>query len=155
MKRTWLIALTLTLITVALLVPRSDRFLKKPSTLSWCPESAIASSDHSTDHSTEKIHASKIIVEPWEGRHNVYGIFVLPSGYQANHFFAVSVDESNLYCGGVKMLDQPAYGVSIQPGERIAIGHLRTRTALWLLTKGKQEELEQPSNWVLRAEKQG
>ncbi len=151
MKRTWLIALALTLVIVALVLPRSHRFLKKPSTLSWCPEGMTTS----VDHSTAKIHASKIIVEPWEGRHNVYGIFVLPSGYQARRFFAVNVDESTPYCGMVTMLDQPSHEVSIQPGERIAIGHLKTRTALWLLTKGKQEELKQPSNWVLQAEKPG
>lgn len=152
MKRTWqLIALTLILVTVALMVPRIDRVLRKPSTLSWCPDGILTSSDYST----EKIRASKIIVEPWEGRHNVYGIFVLPAGYQAKRFFAVSVDGPNPYCGIITILDQPAYGVGIQPGERIAIGHLRTRTALWLLTQGKQEALKQPSNWVLRAEKQG
>lgn len=151
MKRTWLIALTLTLAMVTLVVPLSDRFFKKLNSLSNCPETALISSDQST----EKIRASKTIVEPWEGRHHVYGIFVLPSGYQARRFFAFSVDGSNPYCGGVSLLNQSAYGLNIQPGERIAIGHLRTRTALWLLTKGQQEELKQPSNWVLRAEKQG
>ena len=151
MKRTWFIALMLTLIAVVLAAPRSDRFLVKPSTLSWCPAGAIAVSDPLT----EKIHPSKIIVEPWEGRHNVYGIFVLPAGYEAKRFFAVRVDGLSSYCGIVTLLDQPAYGVGIQPGERIAIGHLRTRTALWLLTKGKQEELKEPANWVLRAEKSG
>ena len=151
MKRTWLIVLTLTLVMVTLVVPRSGRFLKKPSTLSGCPDGVLAA----FNYSTEKIHASKIIVEPWEGRHNVYGVFVLPAGYQAKHFFAVRVDGSDPYCGKVTMLDQPAYGVGTQPGDRIAIGHLRTRTALWLLTKGKQEELKQPSNWVLGTKKQG
>jgi hypothetical protein len=149
MKQTWIIALIVTLVTVTLIVPRSVRFLKRPSTLSRCPEGAIAASD-----STEKIRASKIIVEPWEGRHNVYGVFVLPAGYEAKYFFAVNVDESDSYCGTVTTIDEPAYGIGIKPGERIAIGHLRTRTALWLLTKGKQDELTNPSNWLLGTEKQ-
>ncbi len=150
MKRTWIFALIVTLATAALIVPLSARFFRRPSTLSKCPESAIDASN-----STEKIRASKIIVEPWEGRHNVYGIFVLPAGYESKDYFAVNLDGSTTYCGGVTMLNYSVHGVNIKPGERIAIGHLKTRTALWLLTKGKQEELTQPNNWLLSTDRPG
>jgi hypothetical protein len=153
MKRISLVALAL--ISVAsVLVWRGSRFVQKPSVLSPCPDSILKSFKDASKNPSQTIHPSRVVIEPWEGRHNVYGIFVLPAGYQPNGFFALNVEGSPTYCGTITVLPYSFKGISTQPGERVAIGYLRTRTAMWLITKGKRDALQQPRNWVLQGGKQ-
>jgi hypothetical protein len=135
------------------------RYLKNPTVLSECPESATQTSDAAgsaitaPQELTQTIHPAKVLVRPWDGRHQVYGVFVLPAGYHANEFFQVSLKDTGSYCGGVSLITTSDYGVSVQPGERIALGLLRTRTSMWLIAQGKRDQLKQPGNWVLQIEK--
>ncbi|KAM3090523.1 hypothetical protein ACKFKG_29330 [Phormidesmis sp. 146-35] len=102
------------------------------------------------------------MVKPWRGRHQVYGIFVLPPGYNATEFFQISLKDAGSYCGTVSGLDDFIIDTAIAPDEllveewkndRLVVGRLRTRTALWVMSKGKQDLLNLPQNWSLQLEK--
>ncbi|MGI0493443.1 hypothetical protein ACN4EG_16805 [Alkalinema pantanalense CENA528] len=100
------------------------------------------------------IKPERVVVQPWRGRHHVYGFFKVPAGYEPSSFFQVAVDQGQKqYCGHasvVKVVDRKA-GSS---GDRIVIGRFRTRTTLWLLSQGQRHELNQKDNWTLPIRKQ-
>ncbi len=89
------------------------------------------------------VQPTKIVVQPWKGRHHVYAEFPLPShGYYVNDRFRVNFGNLGDFCGGVTSSDNP----NSQP---IAIARLRTRTALWLISQGQLNALNQAQNWQL------
>ncbi len=92
----------------------------------------------------QSLKPTKVVIQPWRGRHHVYAEFALPpSGYLVNHQFRVNLDNLGDFCGGISARPgQPG-----QPG--VAIAHFRTRTALWLIAQGKLNALNQPENWQL------
>jgi ferredoxin len=64
------------------------------------------------------------------------------------------VDDNTTYCGTFDYAsEEQAQGIATKPGEQVVIGYLRTRTTLWLMSKGKRSELKQPENWSLPIEK--
>ena len=88
------------------------------------------------------VQPTKIVVQPWKGRHHVYAEFPLPSqGYYVNDRFRVNLGNLGGFCGGVTSVDNPT-----QP---VAIARLRTRTALWLISQGQLNALNQAQNWKL------
>lgn len=44
------------------------------------------------------IQASQIVVQPWRGEHQVYGIFMVPNEYKRSPFFVLSVKGVGSYC---------------------------------------------------------
>lgn len=95
-------------------------------------------------------HPEKIVVEPWKGQHNVYGIFQIPGGYLNDRMLKIEIPGSKTYCGilaygGTVAVD----GVYAKPGHYLMKGMLNTRFAIKLILHGKQEELKQPQNWNL------
>ncbi len=165
MKRVRL-ALIVLCVSALLVFPRSvqsiqkySHYLQKPGVISECPEVATQTS-FATPAKT--IHPTKVIVRPWRGRHHVYGIFVLPPGYTAAEFFQISLKDAGSYCGGVSGLEDfvsdtsiDTKDLSLEKGEsdRVVVGRLRTRTALWVISKGKHELLNLPQSWSLQLEK--
>jgi hypothetical protein len=112
---------------------------RRPSVASGCPDWVISE----TETSPNLIHPDKVVVEPWQGRHNVFATFTIPKGYQANQFFVVTLKGSNPYCGAVTR------GIPTSNGDREVVGMFRTRTTLWVMSKGQLGQLEEPSNWKL------
>ncbi len=137
MIKRWCVGAIVVLLCLSTIPLLKYRYLSRtPSRISQCPSAEVLSNQ------TQEIRAAKVVFKPWKGRHHVYGVFVVPAGYQPTSFFKVNAGEAGDYCGGVTA--KPA-----QADQSVVIGRLRTRTALWLLSKGEQDRLEQPQNWTL------
>ncbi|MDB9374679.1 hypothetical protein [Nodularia sphaerocarpa] len=94
-------------------------------------------------------HPDKLVVEPWRGQHNVYAIFVIPTGYKSDGLFTVSIPGSQTYCGRFQNIGKVLSGVD-QPRSYTKIrGFLNTRIAVKLIAQGKLSELKEPDNWRL------
>ena len=90
-----------------------------------------------------KLEPTKIVVQPWKGRHHVYAEFQLPSqGYFINDRFRINLGNLGDFCGGVTSSNSPG-------SQPVAIARLRTRTALWLIAQGQLNALNQSQNWQL------
>jgi hypothetical protein len=166
MKRVRLATLIVLCVSTLLVFPRSvysiqkySHYLQKPGVISECPDFVTQTSSVTN---AKTIHPTKVVVRPWRGRHHVYGIFVLPPGYDATEFFQISLKDAGSYCGTVSGLDDFVLDASIKSSDlpleewkndRVVVGRLRTRTALWLISKGKHEQLNLPQNWSLQLEK--
>jgi hypothetical protein len=93
-------------------------------------------------------HPEKIVVNPWVGPHNVYGMFMIPSGYRNDFFFTVTIDKTEVHCGVMNETHTKFSGsVNAKPGYYLIKGLLNTRVALRLIFQGKEDQLKQPQNW--------
>jgi hypothetical protein len=93
-------------------------------------------------------HPEKIVVKPWVGPHNVYGMFMIPDGYRNDFFFTVTIDKTDVHCGVMdEVATKFAAGVNAKPGYYLIKGLLNTRVALQLIIQGKGDQLKQPQNW--------
>ena len=151
MKRIILALATFMCISATLALISGFTLPRRSSIASKCPHEALVASD-CTSH---QVQPHKVIVKPWRGRHQVYGIFVLPPGYKASNSFMVTVQGASTYCGGkpFAVAGNVFEGVYAKPGERIVVGHFRTRTATWLIAQGKIDQLKQQRNWMLSVQK--
>lgn len=110
--------------------------LNGPRSASSCPR------DWSPQHT---IAPSKIVVQPWKGRHHVYAEFQLPAGTFVSDRAKVNMGDLGEFCGGVSEVTAMENSV----GTTTAIARIRTRTALWLIVQGKIGDLNQAANWQL------
>ncbi|MBW4611087.1 MAG: hypothetical protein KME22_28750 [Hassallia sp. WJT32-NPBG1] len=93
-------------------------------------------------------HPEKIVLKPWLGPHNVYGMFKIPAGYRNDFFFTVTIDKTEIYCGVMKEAHRKfAEGVNAKPGYYLIKGLFNTRVAIGLILQGKGDQLKQPQNW--------
>ncbi|MBE9028224.1 hypothetical protein IQ266_00455 [filamentous cyanobacterium LEGE 11480] len=140
------------LITVAglLVGAKAIHFISRSQAISDCPASVAGQAMAAAD---SKLHPLKVVVEPWEGRHNVYGVFVIPKGHRSDRFVTITFDDRQTYCGSIVPVDPSWVNMKVQPGQQVVLGLLRTRTAIWLLTNGKKSQLEQPASWTLSTQK--
>jgi hypothetical protein len=92
----------------------------------------------------------KLVIQPWFGRHRVYGIFMIPNGYRSDRFVTLTIPGDKIYCGQL-MNDGDNFIEEIyaQPGYHLVKGQFNTRIAVWLIAQGKKEQLQQASNWKL------
>jgi hypothetical protein len=151
-KRIILPLAAFTFISAAIALLNGFTLPRKPSEASRCPRTALAASKTTS----QRLHPQKIVVKPWKGRHQVYGVFVLPDGYQTNKAVVVSIEGESPYCSGTPILvkGDKFQGVYATAGERIVVAYFRTRTASWLIAQGKADLLKQPQNWSLSVQKQ-
>lgn len=92
----------------------------------------------------------KIVVQPWRGRHQVYGIFMIPEGYKSDRFVTLKVPGEKTYCGSLVDVGDRSIGeISPKPGYYLLKGYFNTRVAIKLIVEGKGNELKQPNNWRL------
>lgn len=91
----------------------------------------------------------KVVVEPWEGRHKTYGVFVLPGDKAVPGYVAIEVAGKQTYCGRVVKINPRWVGLEEERDRVVVVGLLRTRTALWLVGNGKRGELLDRGNWRL------
>lgn len=93
-------------------------------------------------------HPEKIVIKPWVGPHNVYGIFMIPSGYDNDFFFTVTIDETEVHCGVFKYAGTKlAESINTKREYYVIKGFLNTRVALGLILQGKGDQLKQAQNW--------
>ncbi|MBW4510985.1 MAG: hypothetical protein KME64_31385 [Scytonematopsis contorta HA4267-MV1] len=100
--------------------------------------------------STEKVYinAAKVVVEPWKGRHHVYGIFMIPDGYLNDRMFVVTANNAEVHCGIFVSGDSTNIeNVYAKPGYYVMKGMLNTRTGLSLILQGHGDSLNQLDNW--------
>lgn len=136
---TWVL---LTTVAIAL-----GAYLLTPPLDDWCTGIGYLPSNRPTT----SVHAVKVVVEPFQGRHEVYGIFQLerekcPPGKPV----ILTVLGAGKYCetAAVDQIQDFA-GIEVRPGYYLSKHYIRTRTALWLTIQGLLDQLQQPGNWTL------
>jgi len=91
-----------------------------------------------------------IITRPWLGRHNVYGIFILPNEHQLNYPILLDVKWAGTYRKEAYMVKVNVdRGYLVQPGHYLLRVHLRTRVALLMIIQGLSYQLRNPMNWTI------
>ncbi|WP_017651974.1 hypothetical protein [Fortiea contorta] len=96
------------------------------------------------------ISPEKIVVKPWRGRHHVYGVFMVPKGYENDRLLTIKISENKTYCGLITETEYASYeDIDAKPGYHLIKGYLNTRLVVFLMAQGKIEQLKQPSNWKL------
>lgn len=78
----------------------------------------------------------------------MFGIFMIPGGYLNDKLFKVTIPGEGTFCGilaygGTTKIE----GIEAKPGYYLMKGLLNTRTALWIISQGKKDELKQRENW--------
>ena len=111
-----------------------------PRSASICPKNWV---------SQTTIAPSKIVIQPWKGRHHVYAEFQVPAGMFVSDRAKVTVGDLGEFCGGVSEMAAIENLDGNSVGTTTAIARIRTRTALWLMLQGKIGELNQAANWQL------
>ena len=95
------------------------------------------------------IHPEKVIMRPWQGQHQVYGIFMLPKTIHSRDFVVLKVKGVGVYCDIVNRSGTKREGVIAKPGHFLMMDYIRTRTTLALILQGKANLIENPENWVM------
>ncbi|MGB5632778.1 MAG: hypothetical protein WBM44_24700 [Waterburya sp.] len=99
---------------------------------------------------TAKVNATKVLVEPWRGRHRVYAVFIVPMLYESGYPVLLDIKGVNTICRRATLVSRNGFdGISPPQNSTVIKLFLRTRTALWLTIMGKINDLEQLDNWTL------
>lgn len=96
-----------------------------------------------------QVNATKVIVQPWRGRHHVYGIFMIPNEYKQAPFFVVTVQGAGSYCSKQFGYKKNFNGISAEPGTYLVQKFIRTRTALRLIFQGLYFQINEKQSWTL------
>ena len=96
-----------------------------------------------------EIYPEKVIVEPWQGQHQVYGIFMIPDSVRWGEPVLLKVKDVGVYCDAAMNNGTQLQGISAKPNHHLMIDYIRTRTGLALIAQGKLNQLQQRSNWSL------
>lgn len=101
--------------------------------------------------SETKFQAVKVVVRPWEGRHKVYGVFIIPDQFKRHRRYGVTLRIEGIDCDFLAGSAENEDKDSIVPegGYYVRRAYLPTRTALWFLLTGTIRNLETPSHWWL------
>ncbi|AFZ44045.1 hypothetical protein PCC7418_1877 [Halothece sp. PCC 7418] len=98
------------------------------------------------------IPAIKVIVQPWRGRHHVYGIFLLPKSYQPKKLIFLQDLTVGHYCPQAVIRQTDLEGILIPPRYSPVKIYMKTRIALLLMSLGFNRHLQQPHHWRLTIE---
>jgi hypothetical protein len=100
--------------------------------------------------STTSIHPLKVVVEPFQGQHQVYGIFRLEKAkIPPNQPVILTVNHVGKYCESTIYLGQNFAEIAVPNQYYLSQHYIRTRTAIWLTMRRLLEELKQLENWTL------
>ena len=116
------------------------------------PPTAGCGAELSTDPKVHRIHATKVTVRPWLGRHEVYGFFMVPKQYKHNREYlaALTVRGFDGTFVAEHGIEKPYGGELVAPpGQDVWRSYFPTRDAAWLLFRGLLGELRNPCNWTL------
>jgi hypothetical protein len=109
--------------------------------------------DCATDRSLDpqKIHAAKVVVEPWLGQHHVFGIFMVPLQYRSGRIYSGRLTVQSFTEEFIPDWHQiqSIEDLVAEPGYYLVQGYLPTRVALWFIITGQFGELRSPCNWTL------
>ncbi|WP_156113916.1 hypothetical protein [Myxosarcina sp. GI1] len=96
------------------------------------------------------VKATKVVVEPWRGRHSVYAIFIVPMLYESGYPVLLDIKNVTIFCRRIVLVSKTSIDeIFAPPNSTVLKLHLRTRTALWLQFVGKINDLQQTKNWTL------
>ena len=96
-----------------------------------------------------QVHATKVIVQPWRGRHHVYGIFMIPDEYKQAPFFVLTVQGAGSYCSKQFGYKQNFDDIFPEPGTYLVKKPIRTRKTLRLILQGFYSQVNDKNNWTL------
>ncbi len=105
-----------------------------------------------------KFRALQVVVRPWQGQHNVYGIFLIPERYKHDQPYATTLKiygvapsdlpfTMGLSAGGAE--DEDHGNIVVEQGHYVKRVYVPTRTALWFLLIGRFGDLRAPCHWWL------
>lgn len=133
-------------------------------TVAWLlnkPATGDCGGEAPANHNVHEIRATKVVVQPWLGKHHVYGIFTVPDRYKHNKNYAVTmavrgfdrrfaVDEwSDKRLADLAARLQDVDHVIAPSGYYLLRMYVPTRVALWFLVNGLFGDLRRQCDWTL------
>ena len=134
-----------TLVAIILVSFIGFSLYKKFNDQSGCPEPVLANFKAGKTYS----HPYQVIVRPWNGRHNVYAVFMVPVEQKAGKNLIVTIKGAGTYCGKAWRVGTEHEGIQAKPGYYLMKANLRTRTSSLLIARGFIKQLKDPRNWNL------
>src|SRR5712691_8755284 len=70
-------------------------------TIAWLlnkPPTTNCGAEAPADSKIHTIHPTKVVVQPWQGRHQIYGIFVVPNRYRDERRYAAVLNVRGITC---------------------------------------------------------
>ena len=122
--------------------------LNQPTTSDCSSEVTVA-----PYHNMQMIPPMKIVVRPWLGQHQVYGIFMVPARYgdETKYRTTISIrglDGTFVFEEGGEKINETEF--MIPSGYYVKRVYIQTRVALWSLLSGHFGKLRSPCNWTLK-----
>jgi hypothetical protein len=97
-----------------------------------------------------KFRPAKVVVRPWLGRHEVYGIFMIPTRYRSGKTYSGTLSVNGYtteFPPDTRMIQQIS-GVHLEPGYYLVRAYVPTHIALSFLLKGQFGDLRASCNWT-------
>ena len=114
------------------------------------PATECMSSPPVTEHQYW-VRASKVVAQPWRGRHQVYGIFTISEQFKFDHLYKASLTiqgiDAEFKAGSPE--DEESANVTTESGYYTKRVYLSTRTALWFLVTGRFGNVRTACHWWL------
>lgn len=120
-------------------------YRKKFQYQSYCPEPVLVNYKAGKTYG----HPAKVVVKPWNGRHNVYAVFMLPNTVKSRKSLIINIPGVGTYCGASERVGTSFEGVEAKPGYYLVKASLQTRTTTLLIARGYLNYLRDPQNWNL------
>ena len=135
---------TILLFLIVLLVLVQLKLLQNDLTLCDAKEFLAANPQ------TDKVYATKVAIEPWRGRHQVYALFIVPILHKPEYPVLLNIKGVATVCRRVEHISQIGIdGISPPQNSTVIKIYLRTRTTFWLMFLGKLNRLKRLRNWTL------
>uniref|UniRef100_B8HVA0 Uncharacterized protein n=1 Tax=Cyanothece sp. (strain PCC 7425 / ATCC 29141) TaxID=395961 RepID=B8HVA0_CYAP4 len=97
----------------------------------------------------EKVQAIKVVLKPWLGRHNVYGIFLLPKYTYPTELVVLGYKGFGKICPNAQVKPYELSNLAISENHYPIKIYLKTRFVLLILSLGLYEKLNNGKNWVV------
>lgn len=102
----------------------------------------------------EHVRATRVEVEPWRGRHRVYGEFAVPLRYRSHRLYKMRLRITGVTETFPEISPEAGRmrGSAVEPGYYTMRVNIPTRMALWFLVTGRLADLKTPCRWSLLIE---
>ncbi|MFN6568802.1 hypothetical protein [Dendronalium sp. ChiSLP03b] len=120
-------------------------------TLWWPVNDSECDSEAFLKSKTKKfqVQATKVVVQPWLGEHQVYGVFMVPDEYKQTPFFVLTVKGAISECSRPFGYRQNFDDIFAEAGTHLVRNYIRTRIALRLILQGFYFQLNDKQSWTL------
>ena len=134
----------ISLVFVIVMVPTTVWLAHRPPTTNCNDRSWLNSSNN-------VVFATKLVITPWYGRHNVYGVFVIPSQYRDKEYSATVIVRGVKEHADLSLRPTREHGIIIAdvPDRFVKHAHIHSRIAMWFLLPGHFGDLQSTCNWAL------